>query len=155
VGNTVTMATARRKPTYLFVSGLNIGPNLGATGAQQAMQFVTTCKGLPGSTPGFGNLAPANGNFWISGHVGSTLMYDAYNHWLTPNSAGCYNAYDQNTGGWGNPVDGIPPSSNHPGGVNVTFADGSVKFIKDSISVPTWWALGTRAGGKVISSDAY
>jgi prepilin-type N-terminal cleavage/methylation domain-containing protein/prepilin-type processing-associated H-X9-DG protein len=46
-------------------------------------------------------------------------------------------------------------SSNHPGGCNVLFGDGSVKFIKSSISYPTWWALGTRNGGEVISADAY
>jgi hypothetical protein len=34
-------------------------------------------------------------------------------------------------------------------------ADGSVKFIKDSINMQTWWSLGTRNGGEVISSDAY
>jgi prepilin-type N-terminal cleavage/methylation domain-containing protein/prepilin-type processing-associated H-X9-DG protein len=43
----------------------------------------------------------------------------------------------------------------HPGGVNVTLADGSVRFVKDSISIQTWMALGTRAGGEVISSDSY
>jgi prepilin-type N-terminal cleavage/methylation domain-containing protein/prepilin-type processing-associated H-X9-DG protein len=46
-------------------------------------------------------------------------------------------------------------TSNHPGGVNVTLADGSVRFIKTSISVPTWWALGTKANGEVIGSDQY
>ncbi len=46
-------------------------------------------------------------------------------------------------------------NSNHPGGVNVLFADGSVRFIKDSINVTTWMALGTKGGGEVISSDSY
>jgi len=46
-------------------------------------------------------------------------------------------------------------SSAHPGGANVLFGDGSVKFIKSTISYPTWWALGTRNGGEVISADAY
>jgi prepilin-type processing-associated H-X9-DG protein len=46
-------------------------------------------------------------------------------------------------------------TSNHPGGVNVTLADGSVRFIKTSISVPTWWALGTKANGELIGSDQY
>ena len=45
--------------------------------------------------------------------------------------------------------------SYHPGGVNVLFADGSVRFIKDSVNQMTWMALGTRAGGEVISSDSY
>jgi prepilin-type N-terminal cleavage/methylation domain-containing protein/prepilin-type processing-associated H-X9-DG protein len=49
----------------------------------------------------------------------------------------------------------LPASSMHPGGVNVLFTDGSVKFLKDSIARPTWWALGTRAKGEVISADAY
>ena len=43
----------------------------------------------------------------------------------------------------------------HPGGVNFAFADGSVKFLKESIDLNTYRALGTRAGGEVISSDAY
>ena len=49
----------------------------------------------------------------------------------------------------------MPPSSHHPGGVNVLFGDGSVKFVKDSVALWTWRALGTRAGGEVISSDSY
>ena len=34
-------------------------------------------------------------------------------------------------------------------------ADGSVRWIKESISLPTYRALGTRAGGEVISADSY
>ena len=46
-------------------------------------------------------------------------------------------------------------SSLHPGGVNAGFADGSVRFIKNSINMLTWMQLGTKAGGEVISSDSY
>ncbi len=49
----------------------------------------------------------------------------------------------------------LPATSFHPGGVNTHFADGSVRFIKNSIARNTWWSLGTRAGGEIISSDAY
>jgi prepilin-type processing-associated H-X9-DG protein len=46
-------------------------------------------------------------------------------------------------------------TSLHPGGVNAAFGDGSVKFVKDTISMQTWWSLGTRSGGEVISADSY
>ena len=39
--------------------------------------------------------------------------------------------------------------------VNMLLADGSVRFVKDSINGLTWRALSTIAGGEVISSDAY
>src|SRR5262249_7791805 len=40
--------------------------------------------------------------------------------------------------------------SQHPGGVNVCMADGSVKFVKDTVNQQTWWSLGTRARGEVL-----
>jgi prepilin-type N-terminal cleavage/methylation domain-containing protein/prepilin-type processing-associated H-X9-DG protein len=43
----------------------------------------------------------------------------------------------------------------HPGGANFAFADGHVQFLKSSINPLTYNALGSRAGGEVISSDAY
>jgi len=43
----------------------------------------------------------------------------------------------------------------HPGGANFAFGDGSVRFLKNSISMITYCALGSRAGGEVISSDSY
>ena len=43
--------------------------------------------------------------------------------------------------------------SEHPGGVNFLFADGSVRFLKTTMSYPTFRALATRAGGETISGD--
>ena len=62
---------------------------------------------------------------------------------------------DATMAGYVGPFGSAPATSNHPGGVNVCFTDGSVKFIKDSISLQTWWALGTRAGGEVVSADSF
>jgi prepilin-type N-terminal cleavage/methylation domain-containing protein/prepilin-type processing-associated H-X9-DG protein len=45
--------------------------------------------------------------------------------------------------------------SRHPGGVNSLFGDGSVRFIKNSISPTIWVALGSISGGEGISSDSY
>ncbi len=46
-------------------------------------------------------------------------------------------------------------NSNHPGGSNFLFGDGSLRFIKASVSIRTYWALGTKANGEVMSSDSY
>jgi prepilin-type N-terminal cleavage/methylation domain-containing protein/prepilin-type processing-associated H-X9-DG protein len=35
-----------------------------------------------------------------------------------------------------------------PGGVNVSMADGSVRFVRDEINIDTWRAMATRAGGE-------
>jgi prepilin-type N-terminal cleavage/methylation domain-containing protein/prepilin-type processing-associated H-X9-DG protein len=43
--------------------------------------------------------------------------------------------------------------SHHTGGVNVCMADGSVHFVSDGISLATWAAMGTMAGGDIIGSD--
>jgi prepilin-type processing-associated H-X9-DG protein len=45
--------------------------------------------------------------------------------------------------------------SKHPGGANMLFGDGSVKFLKNTINLATYCALGSRAGGEVVSADAF
>jgi prepilin-type processing-associated H-X9-DG protein len=90
---------------------------------------------------------------WASFSEGS-----AFNVAQTPND----HQYPVNVcRGQGNPSqsdngsNSLPATSFHPGGVNTLFADGSVRFVKDSIARQTWISLGTRAGGEVISSDSY
>lgn len=45
--------------------------------------------------------------------------------------------------------------SYHPGGVNAVLADGSVRFISDTVVPTVWLSLGTIAGGEVVSASAY
>ena len=45
--------------------------------------------------------------------------------------------------------------SQHPGGANFVFGDGSVHFLRASINLNTYQALGTRTGKEIVSSDAY
>ncbi len=97
------------------------------------------------------NISQANGNRWGWGAMSMTL----FNTVVPPNGAP-WNACRDGCGGCG-PDDSIfsNAQSNHPGGVNVMMGDGSVRFMKTSISPFTWMALGTRANGEVISSDSY
>jgi len=39
--------------------------------------------------------------------------------------------------------------------VNALMGDGSVRFVKSSISGVTWRTLGTVSGGEVVSQEAY
>jgi len=90
---------------------------------------------------------------WGTGSPGVTL----YNSIVPPNSqlypfAGCRFG----CGGCGFEFGSYENvSSLHPGGCNVMMADDSVRFIKNSIDMITWWKLGTKAGGEVVSSDSY
>ncbi len=63
-----------------------------------------------------------------------------YRAWLDPK----YQAYGQ----WGF-------RSQHPGGANFVFGDGSARFINQSVNMATLQALGTRFGREVIDSDSY
>jgi prepilin-type N-terminal cleavage/methylation domain-containing protein/prepilin-type processing-associated H-X9-DG protein len=59
------------------------------------------------------------------------------------------------TGGAGDNEAFAGARSRHSGGINVLLGDGSVRFIKDSISQPIWFGLNTIRGGEVLSSDSY
>jgi len=93
------------------------------------------------------------GQYWAWGTTGMTL----FNALVPPNSTQHpWNSCRQDCAGCGVDSSHINNStSNHSGGCNVALADGSVRFIKSSVSFPTWWALGTRSNGEVLSSDSY
>jgi prepilin-type N-terminal cleavage/methylation domain-containing protein/prepilin-type processing-associated H-X9-DG protein len=81
---------------------------------------------------------------WWDGNYQNTL----YNHYLTPN-ANRPDCIVYHNPGW------KAARSFHPGGVNLLFCDGHALFIKDTVDPRTWRALGTRAGGEVVSADAF
>jgi prepilin-type N-terminal cleavage/methylation domain-containing protein/prepilin-type processing-associated H-X9-DG protein len=45
--------------------------------------------------------------------------------------------------------------SQHPGGANFAMGDGSVRFLKDTTATSVLRSLATRAGGEVVSADAF
>jgi len=125
------------------------------TAAQQSvLNFIQGCASIPGTTQAI--KAEGSGGYWVAAYPWH-LVFNEYNHVGVPNSVNCQNNPDY-FGAWltyVGPTGSAPPSSNHPGGVNICFADGSVRFIKDSVSPTAWWALGTRSSSEVVSSDQY
>jgi prepilin-type processing-associated H-X9-DG protein len=121
-----------------------------------AQAYVAACKALPGGThPGDDGLFGAQ---WLP-TLDFAPAINAYSHVMTPNSLSCTGAQDLSgmiSNGWSGGIGAaVTATSNHPSGVNVAFCDGSVRFIKDSIDLKTWWALGSRDGKEVVSGDAY
>jgi len=165
----IAWAATTRVSTYEWLVPLNNFWDQGPQGGVSALLFMQACKALQGGYLSVGILPPVNGNIWLAGNPGSSLCWDAYNHFMPPNSTSCAALNDPNVnpggaggtglgttfGGWGSFMDAIPPSCNHPGGVNICFADGSVRFVKNQVTYQTWWALGTRNGQEALSSDAY
>jgi prepilin-type N-terminal cleavage/methylation domain-containing protein/prepilin-type processing-associated H-X9-DG protein len=121
--------------------------------AALALSFVRSCQSVPGGQIDTGGASNNTGYCWFA-TVPQWSMCVSYNHHLPPNQPSCTYPSDPNTG-WGGTFAAVTAVSNHPGGVNVGFADGSVKFIKNTVNLPTWWALGTRNSGEVLSSDSY
>src|SRR5262249_38067974 len=64
-----------------------------------------------------------------------------------------WDSVDENDGG--PTYMSLAASSYHSGGVNTLFGDGSVRYVKNSVSPATWRALGSIAGGEVLSADQY
>jgi prepilin-type N-terminal cleavage/methylation domain-containing protein/prepilin-type processing-associated H-X9-DG protein len=126
-------------------------PGDSGTNNNNVMNFYSACKALPGSTMS-GN-TECFGFAWTFGYY--VHVTNVFNHWGPPNSTACHNRTVESSQVWEASVGIAPPNSNHPGGVNVGFCDGSVRFVKDTVSLQAWWALGTRNGGEVVSADSY
>jgi prepilin-type N-terminal cleavage/methylation domain-containing protein/prepilin-type processing-associated H-X9-DG protein len=86
------------------------------------------------------------GDWWING-ASST-----YSHTQLPNRNSCYYS---NVGQGPGVVHMLAASSYHPGGINVAFADGSVRFIKNAITPYLWYAIATPQGRETIDMAGF
>ncbi len=100
------------------------------------------------------------GDRWGCGHT----MSQGFTTVIAPNGPSC--AVDKGEWNWGV----FPPQSFHPGGVNLSLADGSVRFISETINTGdlsrpdpkragvktspygVWGALGSRNGGEALGN---
>jgi prepilin-type processing-associated H-X9-DG protein len=107
-------------------------------------QFMQLCNTVP--------ITNANQQWQWKGEwwgYGATMIYS---HTQTPNRTSCV-YHDINQDGRGT-ITMISASSNHPGGVNVLFMDGSVRFVKNSVNYVSWYAIATPNYGEIVSSDS-
>jgi prepilin-type N-terminal cleavage/methylation domain-containing protein/prepilin-type processing-associated H-X9-DG protein len=108
-------------------------------------QFMQMCNAVPINGPN--QQWQWKGEWWA---YGATMIYS---HTQTPNRTSCvYHDINQDSRGT---ITMISASSNHPGGVNVLFMDGSVRFVKNSVHHLPWYAIATPHKGEAVSSDAF
>jgi prepilin-type N-terminal cleavage/methylation domain-containing protein/prepilin-type processing-associated H-X9-DG protein len=111
-----------------------------------------------------GEVLPSNAadsNFWMfnGSYAGTTVPLGFNSNTIVPVAGGpCSSTTWQSATApvgcrFGSSAKGF--ISAHPGGANFAFGDGSTRFLKNSINIITYCALGSRAGGEVVSSDSY
>lgn len=109
-----------------------------------AQEALAACRGRRGAPDGF---FPTAGLCWLLG----TLSHTCYNHVVDPNGSDPDCVLPR-----GNPVAGIVGArGNHAGGVQAAMADGSVRFVSNSIQSSVWRAIGTRAGNEVVQGGDF
>ena len=131
------------RPTSSISNTPGVANNLETT----AQSFYQQCSQMA-PTPAPGNQDWANfiddnisGAMWCSGQPSCSR----YVHVMPPDTWTCRSGLQMSH----------VANSYHPGVVNMLILDGSVKVIKASVNVSTWWALGSRNAGEVVSADQY
>jgi len=110
----------------------------------------TACLGVSPATGETNHFSYAGRN-WVNGNFATSR----YNHVMPPNSRSCSLANAAGTSLGLGDGSAVTASSRHPNGVGMTLADGSTRFVSDSINFQVWWALGSRAAdtGEVAGGD--
>ena len=147
IGNNNNSQIDPTKPSSSFVDITGVANDGVADASPQA--FYNNCRAFNTSTMTVSSLdnQDPSGARWDVGYAPDSR----YVHVMPPNSPVQCGGNNDDAGRQA----GYGASSRHPGGVNTLFMDGSVKFIKSTIQPQTYWGLGTRANGEVLSADAY
>ncbi len=134
IGNYPDAAFDTMKPTTSFV-GNKPAASMAASGItpQQAYQVCFAVSPTLANVTTGSAVDPLNG-FWTDAEPSQEM----YNHVMPPNTWNCSTDATNYHGA------AMSASSRHPGSVNLLMMDGSVRSIKNSISMPTWWRSAPR-----------
>jgi prepilin-type N-terminal cleavage/methylation domain-containing protein/prepilin-type processing-associated H-X9-DG protein len=110
------------------------------------LQFAQACAQLVPAATLAAQAQSWKGEWW------TWAPSQIYSHTNLPNRY-CCEYSDQNVD-WRATITAQNASSNHPGGVNVSFMDGSVRFVKSSVNWQPWYAIATPDGNEAIAADS-
>ena len=140
----------------LVYSPLNANPAPGPTSSSSVVPQYQQCSGA------LAELRPDSGHSeWEDGNTSQTGFTTAWTpNMVTPGLFGGTVVEDTDLisireENGGPTFAAVTSRSYHPGGVNSLFGDGSVRFIKQTIAGNTWRALGSIAGGEVLTADSF
>jgi prepilin-type N-terminal cleavage/methylation domain-containing protein/prepilin-type processing-associated H-X9-DG protein len=114
------------------------------------LQWQATCAAQQGASNSADVSSSSLGMGWAWGLMGNSMG----NLIFPPNASNIYCTVSTFGNGFQQPGS-FGLSSFHPGGANVAMCDGSVRFLKNSVNPYTLWSIGSRAGGEVLSQDAF
>lgn len=147
-----TLAVGERMISDVFESsdgfgGSFVSPNTpmamrsycgGASKGRALDRWIQYCEGVSQPDARYSN---KHGHAWISGW---TFMANHFMPVIPINQRNCH-VY----GGEDDGMNLVTPSSHHPGGIHVAMADGSVRFLSESIDRELYWALGSSNAGDI------
>lgn len=146
-----TSNTAAFSESILGAGGENASGGSAAPGDEQTVyKYLGYAGTIPSDTNCAGNPQAWNGSnhrqfMWASGEPRCV----SYNHYYPPNSSN-YDCIANNPSLPGYMAVGYKAArSRHSGGVNLLMADGSLRFVRDSVTAQVWRDAATRAGGEV------
>jgi prepilin-type N-terminal cleavage/methylation domain-containing protein/prepilin-type processing-associated H-X9-DG protein len=127
------------------ITSTNFLGQVGPQGGRVDYLYAQACYNVP--QIGANQSWTWKGDWWASGESAT------YSHTQLPNRSSCYYSdfgQPQSAG-----INNLAASSRHPGGVNVAFADGSVRFVKSSVAPAAWYGIATINGNEVVSADSF
>lgn len=141
----ITDGTSNTSMMAEWVTGSDQDPKFGMYQTSKRMikpeeyeAFLADCLGAMAKRTQ--SLAAVKGRSWAHGDKGESI----YTHDVVIGGRSCRNGSRIPEGAW-------TAGSRHGQGANVLFADCHVQFLKESISLPAWRAIGTRSSGEHVN----